>query len=79
MSLDTADQDLMWPMDVEYSLVDNSSTKAIIQVGPGITTMVGPNGSGKTRALRAIKSKLLSENRIIGQNRKSTFSFGRTV
>ncbi len=34
MSLDTADQDLMWPMDVEYSLVDNSSTKAIIQVGP---------------------------------------------
>lgn len=41
MSLDTADQDLMWPMDVEYSLVDNSSTKAIIQVGPGITTMSG--------------------------------------
>lgn len=78
MSLDTADQDLMWPMDVEYSLVDNSSTKAIIQVGPGITTMVGPNGSGKTRALRAIKSKLLSENRIIGQNRKVHFlSAGR--
>ncbi|ELY5879447.1 AAA family ATPase [Cronobacter sakazakii] len=78
MSIDTIGKDLTWPINIEYPLVDNLSTKATIQVGPGITTLVGPNGSGKTRALRAIKLKLMNENRITVQNRKVHFlSAGR--
>lgn len=78
MNIDSVDKDITWPINVEYSLVDNLSTKASIQVGPGITTLVGPNGSGKTRALRAIKLKLMSENGITAHNRKVHFlSAGR--
>lgn len=79
MSFDTTAKDFTWPINVEYSLVDNLHTKATIQVVPGITTLVGPNGSGKTRALRAIKSELIKINGIIGQNRKVHFlSAGRS-
>lgn len=78
MNIDSVDKDITWPINVEYSLVDNLSTKASIQVGPGITTLVGPNGSGKTRALRAIKLKLTSENGITAHNRRVHFlSAGR--
>lgn len=78
MSIDTIDNNLTWPINIEYPLVDNLSTKATIQVGPGITTLVGPNGSGKTRALRAIKLKLMSESHLTTQNRKVHFlSAGR--
>lgn len=79
MSLDTTAEDFSWPINAEYDLVNNLNTKAIIQVGPGITTLVGPNGSGKTRALRAIKSILISTNRVTAQNRKVHFlSAGRS-
>lgn len=68
-----------WPISVKYPLVDNLGTIATIKVGPGITVLVGPNGSGKTRALRAIKSKLMSENLFNANNRKVHFlSAGRS-
>lgn len=79
MSLDTTSEDFVWPINVEYELVNNQSTNALIQIRPGITTLVGPNGSGKTRALRAIKSKLMTTNRVTAQNRKVHFlSAGRS-
>ena len=31
-----------------------------VKIRPGITTLVGPNGSGKTRALRSIQNALRS-------------------
>lgn len=68
-----------WPISVKYPLVDNLGTIATIKVGPGITVLVGPNGSGKTRALRAIKSQLMSENILNANNRKVHFlSAGRS-
>jgi len=68
-----------WPISVKYPLVDNLGTIATIKVGPGITVLVGPNGSGKTRALRAIKSQLMSENLLNTNNRKVHFlSAGRS-
>ena len=68
-----------WPFSVKYPLVDNLGTIATIKVGPGITVLVGPNGSGKTRALRAIKSQLMSENLLNANNRKVHFlSAGRS-
>lgn len=68
-----------WPISVKYPLVDNLGTIATIKVGPGITVLVGPNGSGKTRALRAIKSQLMSENLFNANNRKVHFlSAGRS-
>nr|WP_220131784.1 AAA family ATPase [Citrobacter freundii] len=68
-----------WPISVKYPLVDNLGTIATIKVGPGITVLVGPNGSGKTRALRAIKSQLMSENLLNANNRKVHFlSAGRS-
>lgn len=79
MNLDATAKDFTWPINVEYSLVDNLYTKATIQIGTGITTLVGPNGSGKTRALRAIKLKLMSGNMLTAQNRKVHFlSAGRS-
>ncbi|HGY4914904.1 TPA: ATP-dependent endonuclease [Citrobacter freundii] len=68
-----------WPISVKYPLVDNLGTIATIKVVPGITVLVGPNGSGKTRALRAIKSQLMSENLLNANNRKVHFlSAGRS-
>jgi predicted ATPase len=68
-----------WPISLKYPLVDNLGTIATIKVGPGITVLVGPNGSGKTRALRAIKSQLMSENLLNANNRKVHFlSTGRS-
>jgi len=79
MSSDNESIESLWPINVEYSLIDNLNTNATIQLGPGITTLVGPNGSGKTRALRAIKSKLMGEGRITAKNKKIHFlSAGRS-
>ncbi len=50
--------DSLWPLSVSYKLIDNQEMQGVIQTRPGITTLVGPNGSGKTRALRAIKDAL---------------------
>lgn len=50
----------LWPLGVNYRLIGDQISEANLQIVPGITTLVGPNGSGKTRALRAIKSELIS-------------------
>jgi len=72
-------EEFLWPINIEYSLEGNLNTNATLQLGPGITTLVGPNGSGKTRALRAIKSKLMGEVRITAKNKKVHFlSAGRS-
>jgi len=69
----------LWPLGVKYPLVGDRDTGAVIQIGPGISTLVGPNGSGKTRALRAIKSTLTATNRIEIYNRRVHFlSAGRS-
>lgn len=67
------------PLGVKYPLVDDQGAEAVIRIGPGISTLVGPNGSGKTRALRAIKSTLTATNAIEIYNRKVHFlSAGRS-
>ncbi|MBO9725096.1 MAG: AAA family ATPase [Novosphingobium sp.] len=69
----------LWPLGVRYSLAGDQGKQAVIQIGPGISTLVGPNGSGKTRALRAIKTTLAATNRIAIHNRKVHFlSAGRS-
>lgn len=72
MSDDTVNDASLWPLRLKYKLV-GSQDDAILMIGPGITTLVGPNGSGKTRALREIKSLLRSNGRIESYNRKVHF------
>ncbi|WDF73615.1 AAA family ATPase [Novosphingobium sp. KACC 22771] len=79
MSDDIESQVSLWPLGVKYALVGDHDAKAVIQISPGICTLVGPNGSGKTRALRAIKLALSATNRIEIYNRKVHFlSAGRS-
>lgn len=69
----------LWPLGVKYPLVGGQGGEAVVQIGPGISVLVGPNGSGKTRALRAIKSTLMATGRIESCNRKIHFlSAGRS-
>jgi len=63
----------LWPLGVKLQLLGDQGTEGAIEVRPGITTLVGPNGSGKTRALRAIKTALVGTNRIASLNRKIHF------
>ena len=68
-----------WPLGVKCALVGNPETEAVLTIGSGISILVGPNGSGKTRALRAIKSALLSTNKIEIYDRRVHFlSAGRS-
>ncbi|WP_186420790.1 AAA family ATPase [Bosea sp. CS1GBMeth4] len=62
-----------WPLGVKVRLLGNTGTEAVFDVRPGINTLVGPNGSGKTRALRAIKTALDATNRIAIYGRKTHF------
>lgn len=80
MSEGIASEDSLWPLSVNYQLLGDQGAEAVIQIRPGITTLVGPNGSGKTRALRAIKSILVAQmGRIEAQNRIVHFlSAGRS-
>lgn len=52
--------------------VDGKQNGAIC-VAPGLTILVGPNGSGKTRALRAIKKSLEATDQIGKYGRKVRF------
>lgn len=80
MSESIASEDSIWPLSVNYQILGDQGAEAAIQIRPGITTLVGPNGSGKTRALRAIKSTLTAHMaRTEFQNRKVHFlSAGRS-
>ncbi|CUJ32602.1 ATP-dependent nuclease [Achromobacter aegrifaciens] len=79
MNKETTSEIPPWPLRVKYCLVGDQDTEAVIEIRPGITTLVGPNGSGKTRSLREIKSKLIGVNSIGAQRRKVHFlSAGRS-
>ncbi|PYD46368.1 ATP-dependent nuclease [Novacetimonas pomaceti] len=68
-----------WPFDVRYQLIGGEGKDALLRINPYITTLVGPNGSGKTRALRAIKTELLNLETLKTSNRKIHFlSAGRS-
>jgi hypothetical protein len=62
-----------WPLGVRLQLLGDSHTEAVVNIHAGINTLVGPNGSGKTRALRGIKSALESTNRFNALGRKIHF------
>ena len=53
--------DKIFPKQIDLDLtnagIDGAETRRIV-IRPGITTFVGPNGSGKTQYLRALKSKM---------------------
>ncbi|WP_429074064.1 ATP-dependent nuclease [Aeromonas hydrophila] len=80
MSESIATEDSLWPLRVNYQLLGEQGADAAVQIRPGITTLVGPNGSGKTRALRTIKSTLTASIGQIGAlDRKVHFlSAGRS-
>lgn len=58
---------VVWPFAVKLKLLGDPQAEAVINIQAGINTLVGPNGSGKTRALRGIKSALESTDRINGR------------
>ncbi|MFM0358976.1 AAA family ATPase [Paraburkholderia nemoris] len=62
-----------WPLGVRVQLLGETATEGVVTIRPGITTLVGPNGSGKTRALRAIKTALDATNYISIHGRKTHF------
>ena len=68
-----------WPLRVNITLVGQSPSQGVVEIQPGITTLVGPNGTGKTRALRAIKSAVASVRGISDMGRKvHLLAAGRT-
>lgn len=70
-------EDQTWPLKVNINLVGNAQGTVLVR--PGLTTLVGPNGTGKTRALRAIKSAVASVRGISDQGRKvHLLAAGRT-
>lgn len=71
--------DQSWPLRVSIDLVGQPRSQGVVEVQPGLTTLVGPNGTGKTRALRAIKNALASVHSISGRGRKiHLLAAGRT-
>lgn len=62
-----------WPLKFKVGSLYGEKSEGIIELNSGLTALVGPNGSGKTRALRAVKAGLDAEN-IVGRfGRKSHF------
>lgn len=78
MNHEMKEQAVAWHVNVEIRQIKNDNAKTII-IRPGITTLVGPNGSGKTRALRTIKGALENPGVVNSTNRKAFFlSAGRS-
>jgi len=71
--LETAKESAVWPLGVRLRLLSDSETEAHVNIRAGINTLVGPNGSGKTRALREIKSALQGIGLIATLGRKIHF------
>lgn len=68
-----------WPLRVNINLAGLPPSQGVIEVHPGLTTLVGPNGTGKTRALRAIKAAVPSLRGISNKGRKvHLLAAGRT-
>lgn len=57
----------VWPLSVKLKLLGDSQAEVVVNIQAGVNTLVGPNGSGKTRALRGIKTALESNDRIMGR------------
>lgn len=60
---------LPWALDAPLLGVSGGS-HGHIKLRPGITTLVGPNGSGKTRALRSISAILAATPLLAGKKRR---------
>lgn len=72
-------KDQIWPLKVNINLAGHASDQGTVFVQPGLTTLVGPNGTGKTRALRAIKGAVASVRGIADKGRKvHLLAAGRT-
>lgn len=68
-----------WPLKVNIKLVGQAPSQGTVVVQPGLTSLVGPNGTGKTRALREIKSAVASVRGISDKGRKvHLLAAGRT-
>lgn len=63
----------MWHLGVRLHLLSDAQPEALVNIRAGINTLVGPNGSGKTRALRGIKAALQATGRIDVLGRKIHF------
>ena len=63
----------VWPLEVRLQLLGDTQAEAVVNIQAGINTLVGPNGSGKTRALRQIKTALESNHQINALGRKVHF------
>jgi hypothetical protein len=67
-------------LEIEVQTKDHlfQGQKLIIRMAPGVTTLVGPNGTGKTQVLRALKLQLTSKFEFEGTARKVRYlSAGR--
>lgn len=73
MSADQEGNAKRWPLGVRIQSLDKTAGEGVVNIRPGITALVGPNGSGKTRALRAIKIALDAANYVSIYNRKTHF------
>lgn len=73
MSADTEGNAQRWPLGIKVKLSGEAAGDGLVHIRPGITALVGPNGSGKTRALRAIKTALDATNYISSLGRKTHF------
>ena len=73
VSADTEGKAQRWPLGVKVQLSGEAAVEGVVNIRPGITTLVGPNGSGKTRALRAIKIALDATNYVSIHGRKTHF------
>ncbi|MEK7915912.1 AAA family ATPase [Burkholderia contaminans] len=71
MNTEVEEKAKLWPLGVKIKLLGKSNAEGVVEIRPGITTLVGPNGSGKTRALRAIKAALDGTARITSYGRKT--------
>jgi predicted ATPase len=73
VSAETEGNAQCWPLGVRVQLSGEAAGEGVVNIRPGITALVGPNGSGKTRALRAIKTALDGTNYISSHHRKTHF------
>ncbi|UPL19895.1 ATP-dependent nuclease [Alcaligenes faecalis] len=55
---------IAWPFAVKLDLLGDPQAQVVVNIQAGINTLVGPNGSGKTRSLRKIKAALESSGLI---------------
>lgn len=55
MNTESEPSSIVFPIDARLQLLGDPQSEAVVSIQAGINTLVGPNGSGKTRALRCIQ------------------------